>query len=119
LAKTSTNALTKRYCELEGWPHAKTEFFAGGRRHDLFGIADAIIFRPMERWVQNCSYGTVPEHQRKAKLSNVYPLIEDKLEFWEWKKKKGVKGHFLRRYSFWSGKWNTKPVYGWEGPIDV
>lgn len=123
MTRFSTNSLTKRYCALRGWPWANTQVFYGGRRHDLFGIADAIVLHPMEGmlFVQNCSYGTRDEHARSIDKNEMTDelLKQVGIELWEWKRKKvGRKFHWFLRtqergYALWE---EASP---WEGPISL
>lgn len=122
MTRFSTNALTKRYCALRGWPCATVQSFYGGKRHDLFGIADSVILRQLagELWVQNCSYGTLKAHRDQISLNALLPLVSSAIELWEWRRKKvgRKKLWFLRRQAYLgSSKWG--PISDWEGPIDL
>ncbi len=121
--RSSTNSLTKRLCQLRGWPWANTQVFYGGRRHDLFGIADAIVLHPDQGqiWVQNCSYGTRDEHARSidANPATKQILEEVGIELWEWKRKK------VGRRLEWFLRTQTRATLGWEeqspweGPLSL
>ena len=121
--KVSTNALTARYCKLRGWPCQTVQTFYGGRRHDLFGIADTIVFHPGgELWIQNASYGTLKAH-RDAIGANEHISYIDRhglsVLIWEWRRKKvGRKKLWFKRGQMRSsGIWNS--VGDWEGPLDL
>lgn len=120
MGKVSTNALTARYCKSKGWPCATVQTFYGGRRHDLFGIADSIILHPSwETWVQNCSYGSLKAHRDQIDSINVLPLVTALVELWEWRRKKvgRKKLWFLRRQARTLTEWG--PISKWEGPLDL
>lgn len=121
--KTSTNALTKRYCATREWPCATVQSFYGGRRHDLFGIADSLIACPSGlRWVQNCSYGTLKAHRSEIEKNPLLPWIDDQrvwLELWEWRKKKvGRKALWFLRGQRREGEGWTQ-VCEWSEPMDL
>lgn len=119
----STNALTKRYCALQGWPCATVQTFYGGRRHDLFGIADSIVLHPKWiLWVQNCSYGSLKAHRETIDKNPIAEYLGDSgtwVELWEWRRKKvGRKKLWFRRVQSrtdagWGG------VGAWEGPLEL
>lgn len=129
--KTSTNALTKRYCDLVGLPCETVQRFYGGRRHDLFGIADSIALDgPLAVLIQNCSYGTLKAHRDEISKS---PMLEAVLyaglcfELWEWRRKKLKRGgknkgrewylRIQRAHVSGSGLW-LEPT-DWDGPFDL
>lgn len=120
MAKTSTNALTARYCAMQGWPSQTVQTFYGGKRHDLFGIADTIILHPLhgEIWAQNCSYGTLKAHRDAIDKSPHLDLIDSLIECWEWRRKPvgRKKLWFLRRQARGSS-WG--PRGAWIGPMDL
>ena len=120
---SSTNALTKRYCALRGWPHACVQTFYGGRRHDLFGIADSIILRPPRMiWVQNCSYGTLKAHRDAIDASEYRKLLLElrvSVALWEWRRKKvGRKKLWFLRIQTLGGYGTWDEIQDWEGPIE-
>jgi len=121
--KTSTNALTKRFCALQGWPCETVQSWRGRIRHDLFGIADSIVLIDDKAlWVQNCSYGSLKPHRDEIERSPHLAWIDRSgtwLELWEWRKKKvGRKGlWFLRGQTRAGGAW-TK-LEEWHGPYDL
>ena len=90
--KTSTNALTKRFCALQGWPCETVQSWRGKIRHDLFGIADSIVLIDDKAlWVQNCSYGSLKQHRDEIDRSPHLAWVDRSmtwLELWEWRKKK-------------------------------
>lgn len=125
MSRNSTNALTKRYCEQKGWTWANTQYFYGGRRHDLFGLADCLIL-PGDGcllFVQNCCYGSLKAHRDKADESFELMRLLNKagawIELWEWRRKKiGRKLQwFLRRQKRPWDKWMNPSA--WEGPLDL
>ena len=123
MAKTSTNALTARYCALHGWPCETVQSWRGRVRHDLFGIADSIVLTDDDEvWVQNCSYGTLKAHRdeidRSPHLWRLDRLCRS-LELWEWRRKKvGRRGQwFLRIQRRLRGVWD-EPL-DWLGPFDL
>jgi len=119
----STNALTKRYCEMQGWPHECVQTWRGNKRHDLFGVADSLaLVGNTPLLIQNCSYGSLLEHRRK--LVDLEGRIDQLLacgfsfELWEWKRKKHD-GHyqwFLRAESYTPAPSRSEP---WTGPFDL
>ena len=121
--KTSTNALTARYCASKGWPCETVQSWRGKVRHDLFGIADSIVVMPqIIFWVQNCSYGTLKSHRDEIEANALLPKLERlavHVSLWEWRKKKvGRRGlWFLRHQGRYFGQWGE--VSEWEGPLDL
>lgn len=124
MARNSTNSLTKRYCAQKGWPCATVQTFYGGKRHDLFGIADSIVLRGIgTTWVQNCSYGTLKAHRDAIDASEHIRTLDSlrvKVALWEWRRKKvgRKKLWFLRTQTRgWYGAWDE--VQDWIGPLEL
>jgi hypothetical protein len=130
--KTSTNALTKRYMEMRGCLCETVQRFYGGRRHDLFGIADSVgVIGAGIVFIQNCSYGSLKAHRdaidgdglREAKER----LVRAGAMVWllEWRRKKAKRGgkrvarHWWVRMQSANGidGWNDPTL--WEGPLDL
>ena len=127
--KTSTNALTARYCASRGWQSELVQSWRGKVRHDLFGIADSIVLHPDALLlVQNCSYGTLKAHRDNIDAN---PRLEwfDRhpvsIQLWEWRKKRDGRARamwFLRSQtrSFLMGdKASWGELSDWEGPLDL
>lgn len=104
-----------------GWPSATVQTFYGGRRHDLFGIADTIILHPSwgEVWAQNCSYGSLKAHRDAISSNVILPLVVATIELWEWRKKRvgRKKPWFVRRQARGKKAWG--PLSEWEGPLEL
>lgn len=126
--KTSTNALTKRSCEMQGFPCATVQAFYGGRRHDLFGIADSLVIQDgVVVFVQNCSYGTLKAHRDEIEANELLPLILHAgvvVQLWEWRRpklKRGGKNKSrmwqVRKQYRTSGGWSA--VESWSDPVDL
>lgn len=128
--KTSTNALTKRWAESKGWMCETVQRFYGGRRHDLFGIADSVILTGFGRvaFAQNCSYGSLKVHRDEIDRSVALPLIlKDgaSVVLLEWRRKKAKRGGKRIAREWWvrrqdaleDGTWS--PLGEWEGPLDL
>lgn len=119
----STNALTARYAAMMGWPCDTVQSWRGKVRHDLFGIADAIILSPRGLlWVQNCAYKSLPPHRAKIDAAEVLPRLDlygVQIELWEWRRRKcdAIQLWFLRRQVRSGGVWS--PPEEWEGPLDL
>lgn len=126
--KTSTNALTARYCAQQGLPCETVQTTRGPKRHDAFGIADSLVLAGENAvLVQNCSYGTLKSHQdaidsnphRKAILAA--GLV---LECWEWRRKKLKRGG-VNKGREWYVRWarafgkGWTPVSEWSDPLDL
>lgn len=121
---TSTNSLTKRYCAQAGITWANTQHFYGGRRHDLFGLADCLILDGKRlSFVQNCCYGSLKAH--RDKMDEEFEFLQRlqeasaQVELWEWRRKKLARKYhwFLRRQKrTWTG-WTE--VSEWEGPLSL
>lgn len=118
VARFSSNALTKRYCERLGWLCETVQRFYGGRRHDLFGIADSIVVADGRVFfVQNCSYGSLKAHcDALSAMPAMARLMEaGTVECWEWRRKKAKRGG-KRIARQWHLRRSTATKDGWTGP---
>lgn len=128
--KSSTNALTARYCkDVVGWPVETIQSWRGRQRHDAFGIADTMILcEGFAVLIQNCSYGTLKAHRDAI---DAHPNREAILaaglclELWEWRRKKLKRGGKLKGREWFlriqcadkNGHWDE--VGPWSGPWDL
>lgn len=123
MARTSTNALTARYCTSVNWPCETVQSWRGKVRHDLFGIADSVILSPTGiLWVQNCSYGTLKAHRDEIDQSPHLAYLDRegiRLTLWEWRKKKVERRGlwFVRVQVRHDGKWCD--IGPWSKPLDL
>jgi len=125
--KTSTNALTARYCASVGRPCETVQSWRGRQRHDLFGIADSLMLSEgIVLFVQNCSYGTLKSHRDAISVHPMLPVLTayGRVELWEWRRMKLKRGGknkgrewYLRTQGFERGAW-TEPS-AWVGPFDL
>ena len=121
---TSTNALTARYCASLGWRCETVQRFYGGRRHDLFGIADSVAMNGADLLLlQNCSYGTLKAHRdaitKNDALFALDGIVGVSIGLWEWRKKKAGRRSlwFLRTQWREFGAWQDPGE--WTGPFDI
>ena len=128
--KASTNALTKRWAEGNGWACGTVQQFYGGRRHDLFGIADSVILTASRViFAQNCSYGSLKAH--RDEISSCYPAIAMilhggcRIMLVEWRRKKVKRGGKRIARQWWCRTqdmledFSWGPVSDWLGPFDL
>ena len=128
----STNALTKRWAESQGWLVATVQQYFGGRRHDLFGVADSLILRPGHRplLAQNCSYGSLKAHRDDFSTPETWEVIQRlhssgvSVCLLEWRQKKAKRGGkrmarewWVRGQSAFADGWGD--LGDWEGPFDL
>lgn len=121
--KTSTNALTKRYCDMQGIPCETVQSWRGKVRHDLFGIADSYILSQQGTgvWVQNCSYGTLKAHREAIEQNPTLAWVDGShhtyVQLWEWRKKPvGRKKLWFVRVQRRLGKNGDNDGPRWEEP---
>lgn len=122
MTKFSTNALTARFCALQGWPCDTVQSWRGNQRHDLFGLFDSVaLIGGRVFFIQNCHAGSIPAHERKMaeRVGFIEKLVAAgvTIECWEWKRKKAGG----RLQWFWRGKtWGQKTaLLPWSGPHDL
>lgn len=128
MAKTSTNALTARFCATKGWPCETIQTWRGNKRHDAFGIADSLVLTGTNALViQNCSCGTLKAHQDAIDQNPARRSILGSgliLECWEWRRpklKRGGKNKSRMWQMRWTRAFGTKwtEVSDWSEPLDL
>ena len=129
MSKHSSNALTKRWAESNGFFCETVERFYGGKRHDLFGFVDSILlFDGAVVFIQNCSYGTLKSHRDAISAHPLFPVVRacGLVELWEWRRRKVKRGGkriarqwWLRRQTSIAGGAGWAEPGAWIGPLDL
>lgn len=128
MARFSSNALTKRWAEEQGWLCSTVQQYYGRRRHDLFGIGDSLIIRSDAAapiLAQNCSYGSLKPHRDLIDQSPLRERLVGHLTLClvEWRRRKAKRGGKRMARGWWlrtqtaqpGGQWGE--LTDWIGPV--
>ena len=114
--RTSTNALTARWCAKHGIPCETVQSWRGRQRHDCFGIADSLLLTSSHAiLVQNASYGSLKPHRDAIEAHpNLAPILRAGflVEIWEWRRPKLKRGG-TNKSRLWQLRRQHRNMNGW------